>query len=220
MPKKHSYYHINQKPRLKGAKSRIFFALLTGFVLLVGGLYFGVLTYSPEVIAEPTDIIKSREQQLVSDDQNFIKVEKLSLLAPIITKANQIEKESSVWWQSKEQANPKNGGNFILCGHKLKIGITPNQTKRASPLYHLDKLEKDDKIEVYFESQWYSYRVTDKRSSTQGKINTDESAQEAILTLYTCTTNGDADGVIITANLITGVNSVNNENENASNLLQ
>ncbi len=208
VPGKHSYYHIDQSSSKKGNKKSLFFGFFVGFLLLLGGIYAFTLTQSPEVIADNTETLKSKEDKLVYENQNFVKIENLNLLVPISKDVAKQVPGSSIWWRRSSQGNPVDGGNFLLCGQRFKLGATPSQTKELSPLYHLEKLEKDSKIDIYYEGLWYSYNVEEKNNAGEDATNIEEPTQDANLTLYTCSANGQPDGTIIIAKPVVDSNSL------------
>lgn len=221
MSRNKAYYHIDQKPQRKGNKKRVFFASFVGFLLLIGGTYVFTLTQSPDVIADSTETLKSKEDKLVSDNQNFVKIESLNLLIPFNQAENEQIPVGGAWWRFPERGNPAEGGNFMLCGQRFKFGVTPNQTKENSPFYHIEKLEKDDKVDIYYEGQWYSYQISEKKSTEPNAVGIEDASEEARLTLYACLSNGSVDGpVVLIANPIVRPDSVSSEDkESGSNIL-
>jgi sortase A len=220
VPGRNIYYHIDQKPERKSNKTRILFACLAAFILVLGGVYFLALSQSPEVIADNTETLKSKEDKLVNDGQNFLKIESLNLLVPFNDEDNKQALENGALWRYLGQGADA-GGNFTLCGQRFKLGVTPNQTKEFSPFYHLDKLAQDSEADVYYQGQWYAYKVTETKNATLNQSESTETSEESELTLYTCSSNGDSDGhIVLLAKPVVNTNSVSNdEDEGGSDLL-
>lgn len=219
--KKAAYYHIDQKPQRKRSKTKTIFVSLLALILLLGGAYIFVLTQSPEFVPTTPEAAKAKEEQLVHNNQNFVKIERLNLLVPFNQGENEKTLESGAWWRYPERGDPENGGNFILSAHRFKLGATPNQTKERSPFYHVEKVEKDDTIDIYYEGKWYSYKVVEKKSVAQNATEIEEPSNDAKLTLYTCSLKGSADGrVVLIAAPITRPDAVSSEDDESSgNLL-
>lgn len=94
-----------------------------------------------------------------------------------------LSKEEGVWREPDTAGDPKNEGNMTLAGHRFQY-LPPN----ATTLYNLDKLQKDDMIEVYWEGQRYVYKITETFEVTPDEVwvkNSIEGVKE--LTIYTCT---------------------------------
>lgn len=197
MSKKKTYYHIDQKLQRRPGKGRTALVSLLALLLLFGGLYIFALTQSPVLITDSPEAAKAEEEQLVSSNQNFVKIERLNLLVPFNAGDTEEALESGAWWRYAERGDPENGGNFILSAHRFKLGATPNQTKERSPFYHVEKIQKDDTIDVYYNGQWYSYQVAEKTSVPKNATEIEDPSDEAKLTLYTCSLKGSADGRVV-----------------------
>lgn len=224
MSRNKTYYHIDERPQRKRSKAKLIFGFMAVFVALVGGFYVFALTQSPEVIANSTDSAKAKEQQLVSGNQDFIKIARLNLLVPFNTGDTEATLQGGAWWRYPENGNPEDGGDFMLCAHRFKLGTTPGQTKEQSPFYHIGKVEEDETIDIYYKGQWYSYRVTEKKNALPGTTDVEDSSKEAKLVLYTCTSDGSADGrVVLMAVPVVSANSLSSEGnedpESGGNLL-
>jgi sortase A len=100
----------------------------------------------------------------------------------------------NIWWRFPERGDPEKGGNFILAGHRFEIGLTPNETKRKSPFYHLNKVEEGDLIYADFNGKRHKYEVTRKYTVKPNQTEIEAASKEAKMTLYTCTLKGEADG--------------------------
>lgn len=107
---------------------------------------------------------------------------------------NQKILNSGLWHRFSERGNPEQGGNFIVAGHRFEIGLTPGETRRKSPLYHINKIEVGDYIYADFNGQRYQYEVTKKYTVKPDQTEIEALSNEAKMTLYTCTFKGEADG--------------------------
>ena len=102
--------------------------------------------------------------------------------------------DNGAWWRSPDSGNPKDGGNFVLAAHRFQMGWTPAQTARQSPLYHIDKLQRNDTILVDYEGIRYEYVITDIRQVEPNATEIEQPTSDDRLTLYSCTLGGTYDG--------------------------
>lgn len=99
-----------------------------------------------------------------------------------------------LWHRLPERGDPEHGGNFILSGHRFEIGLTPGETKRRSPLYHLDKVQTGDYLYADFSGKRYQYEVMRRYRVEPNQTEIEATSDDAVMTLYTCTLKGAADG--------------------------
>lgn len=217
MPKT-TYYHIDDKLQ-KNIPKKGLIGFVICFLLLMVGVYVYGLTQSPAIIADNNETLKQKEDNLVKEDKNFIKISNLNLLIPFARGKEDSLSKNSVWWREPEQGNPAEGGNFILCGQRLKLAVTPSQTKDASTFYNLEKLNKNDKIDIYYEGQWYPFTVSSKDEKPSLEMHDKNNSQDTRLILYTCSPSGESDGHIAFIAESDGKKTKNNDEESGSNLL-
>lgn len=109
----------------------------------------------------------------------------------------------AIWHRYPERGDPERGGNFILAGHRFEMGLTPGETRHKSPLYHIDKLQKDDFLYVDFKGKRYAYKVIERLTVAPNQTAIEAASTEPKLTLYTCTFKGASDGrEVILAQLV------------------
>ncbi|MCC7543474.1 class E sortase [bacterium] len=144
------------------------------------------------------DLDKSDDQ---SDNRDRIQIERIGLEVPLY-EGGEDSLDKGVWHRWPERGNPEKGGNFILSAHRFKIGVTPVQTIINSPFYNVDKLRIGDTIRVFWDDEWYTYKISKTYTVLPNAIGIEAPSEEAKLTLYTCSLGGSADGrVVIEANL-------------------
>jgi sortase A len=102
--------------------------------------------------------------------------------------------DNGAWHRHPERGDPEKGGNFILAAHRFELGPTPSETQRKSPLYHIDKVEVDDDIQIDFNGKRYDYRVAERLAVKPTQTEIEAPSDVAKLTLYTCTLGGETDG--------------------------
>lgn len=193
--RKKAYYHIDDKPKVRGKNRKRALSFLVAFCLMGVGAYLFVLLQSPEILV--TEAAADEETALVQNDENFIKIERINLLVPFYTGDTEATLEKGAWHRFPERGDPEQGGNFILSAHRFQLGITPNDTKEKSPFYHVDKLQNDDVIDIFYNDQWYSYRITKTFSVKPQAVEIEAPSDTAKLTLYSCTLKGSADGRVV-----------------------
>lgn len=194
--KQTKYYHIDDVPKRRGGKRSRLLMLSLALLMFVGGVYLLVLTQSPEILN--TEVLAAPDESaLVNNSENFVKIERINALVPFYEGNSEATLEKGAWHRYPERGDPVKGGNFILSAHRFKLGLTPNQTKERSPFYHLDEVQVDDTIDVFFDGQWYSYKVTKTYSVSPEAVEIENPSEEAKLTLYTCSLKGSADGRVV-----------------------
>lgn len=89
-----------------------------------------------------------------------------------------------------ENGNPKDGGNYVLAAHRFTIGMTPAETKRRSPLYHINQLAVGDQIYVDYSGTRYAYEITKRERVAATAVEIEKRTEDSTLTLYSCDLNG------------------------------
>jgi sortase A len=101
-------------------------------------------------------------------------------------------------WRIPHASTPDKGGNTVLVGHRFTYG-------GPAVFYHLDKLEKHDRIGVWWQGQLYEYEVFNIMVVPPETVSVEANTEEARLTLYTCTPLWSAkDRLVIQARLVEG----------------
>ncbi len=165
--------------------------------LFAAGVYLLLLVRSPISLSSTPDQVARAEQAYQQEQTDYIKVEKLNLLVPIVPGDDASALEKGAWHRFPERGDPEKGGNFILSAHRFQLGLTPQRTKARSPFYHLDKLQEGDTIKVNWKGQWYDYTVTKTYSVKPDAIEIEAPSTDAKMTLYSCSLGGQADGRIV-----------------------
>lgn len=158
------------------------------------GLYILLLTATPNIpLFYPTKQIEVRALPKPTGDRIYIP--KIGVDVPIATGEKALN--DGAWHRFPERGDPEKGGNFILAAHRFEIGLTPGETMRKSPFYHINKLDIGDQVLVDYGGKRYGYQITSHQSvkPTQTEIEAPLSdTEEPHMTLYTCTFKGEADG--------------------------
>lgn len=178
--------------------SRIVTSVLAG-VLLLGGLYLLYVTLSPELAGRLIDPKNNTTTQLLVRTEEVIPAEprlyipKIDINVPYAI-GNERVMEHGAWWRQPENGNPKDGGNFVLSAHRFIMGVTPEQTRRQSPFYHINKLVVGDELVVDYEGVRYTYVINKIFAVKPDAVEIERRTDEPQLTLYSCTLGGAADG--------------------------
>ena len=161
---------------------------------VAAGVYLLLLTATPEIYNPPSPKSEWNEPvERVKITENRLYLPRLKLNLPY--KAGDASVlHNNIWHRFPERGDPENGGNFILAGHRFEIGLTPADTKRKSPFYHLNQVQEGDLIYADFNGARYKYQVIRKYTVKPNQVEIEEPSEEAKLTVYTCTLKGEADG--------------------------
>ncbi len=161
------------------------------FVLLFAvGAYSTYTALAPAIIGH-TGWNQAVQKPKLAEDRLYIPKLKLNLA---YATGNQSVLNDKLWHRHPEHGNPAQGGNFVLAGHRFKIGFTPGETLRQSPLYHIDYLQPGDLLYVDYHGLRYKYAVTKRYSVKPDELAIEDRSTTPKLTLYTCTLKGSADG--------------------------
>lgn len=165
-------------------------------ILLGGGLYILLLTLTPEI--QPPSRQKSWTAPVAHNPEvelteNRLYIPKLKLNITYKDGDATVLRENA-WHRFPDRGDPEQGGNFILAAHRFEIGLTPGQTKHKSPFYHIDALTQGDKIYVDFNGIRYEYQVTGRFKVKPDQTEIERRTDDPIMTLYSCTFQGQADG--------------------------
>lgn len=221
MPKKHSYYYIEQTLHNKSRVKILLGIFSVLFIGLIGVYYFG-LTLAPAVLASNSQSINSKESDLKNQNKDFIVIRKLNLVLPFSKDKSNSKCDSGAWWQNSETGNPEKGGNFIISACRFELNLTPVKTTESSPFYNLNKIETGDEIEVYYKNNIYKYRVETKQTAPIDETKLTEESDTAKLTIFTSNPNGESDGklaLIALPKTETGTNSTENVKNGQLNIL-
>lgn len=173
-------------------------------LLLASGVYILLLVIAPSV--QKPDISKAWNEPVpqtraqLTEQRLYIPKLKLNLT---YKSGDARVLRDNIWHRFPERGDPEKGGNFILAGHRFEIGLTPGETKRRSPFYHIDMLMQGDKIYADFNGKRYMYEVADRFKVKPDQTEIEAPSNDPKMTLYTCTFRGSADGrEVITARLV------------------
>lgn len=191
--------YVAPQPRFKDQRQYkkrrpIKYILLSVAALMVlGAMYLFFLLQSPLAfrLSEKELIEKSKT---VQDDRLIIP--KIGVDSPIFDGGVE-QLERGLWHRQPPYGNPQIGHNFVLTGHSFVWGYTPKQIKEKSIFYYLADLREGDEIIAHWKGQAYTYKVAEKKTVKPNDTEVERDTTSPILTLYTCTLGGSADGRVV-----------------------
>ena len=166
--------------------------------LIVAGAYLLITALSPLLISQDlnasdnstTELLKSTESKA---EQSHLYIPKINVNVPFGT-GDASALERGAWWRQPQNGNPVDGGNFVLSAHRFIMGLTPQQTLKESPFYHIDKLTVGDELIVDYKGARYTYVISKIYAVKPDAIEIEQRTDQPQLTLYSCTLGGSADG--------------------------
>ena len=176
--------------------------IAAALLMVAAGAYLLLLLHAPDIYQPKsaktwnTPVVHQVTQ--LTDNRVYIPKLKLNLEYKA---GDQRVLRDNLWHRYPEHGDPEKGGNFVLAGHRFEIGLTPGETARKSPLYHIETLAPGDDIYVDFSGVRYLYRVTSTFAVKPTQLDLEDVSATPKLTLYTCTIKGPDDGrdVVIAA---------------------
>lgn len=84
-------------------------------------------------------------------------------------------------WRRPNSSTPDQGGNTVIVAHRYTFG------SHIDTFYHLDKLQRGDLLEVYWNQKEYIYQVESIEEVAPTATHIENPTSEPTLTLYTCT---------------------------------
>lgn len=172
--------------------------LMVTFCIAVAISTYALLTaLTPAIRSATTNPHNNTTTRTLADTADsprraWLYIPKIDVSVPIGTSENALLK--GVWWRKPANGNPRDGGNFVLAGHRFIMDFTPAGTAKKSPFYSIDKLGTGDTIVVDYQGVRYTYVVSEKRTVTPTTVSIEARTKSLQLTLYSCTLAGSQDG--------------------------
>lgn len=85
-------------------------------------------------------------------------------------------------WHPEGAGEPGAVGNVVIFGHRF-LNLPPSK----NTMFNLHKVSPGELIEIEWEGETYTYRVTDSKTVAPSQISVLEQTESATLTLITCT---------------------------------
>jgi len=174
------------------------------FGLVIGG-YVLINTVSPAIsmLNGPVDATAKRltaEKPAFDESRLYVPKLNIDVVVADIDGDEGAALESGAVHRTPESGNPLEGGNFVVAAHRFQLGLTPDQTRKQSPFYHIDQMQIGDQIYVDFQGTRYAYEVSGKKAVDQGATEIEQRTDEHQLTMYSRSPKGpEAGGEVIVA---------------------
>lgn len=170
-------------------------------LLLVSGVYLLLLALAPAATSLPAlrEAAAKRVQDEIAASQPIGRSDRLyvptmGVSIDIVTGSDESALLRGAWHRKPENGNPRDGGNFVLSAHRFDMGFTPDGTLKKSPFYHIDKLKVGDLVVVDYDDKRYEYKVSKVYEVDPTQVEIENRTEDPVLTLYSCTLRGSADG--------------------------
>lgn len=166
---------------------------ILGLCCCAAGIYVLAIVTAPLFWPFPTNSVATNGTAGQNDSQPTLEIPALGLSEPIFT-GDESMLDKGVWLKFADRSNPELGGNTVIVGHRFNFGLTPGETKRKSPFFHIDTIQIGDKIYVAWKGKRYTYTVSKLFTVSPHAVEIEENTEQAQLTIYTCTLKGEYDG--------------------------
>jgi sortase A len=188
---------VHQQGVTGGRKRHGFLSVVLLLISLTGlsaGIYILLLVFTPKIpVFYPVQEINVKALEQPDKQDNKIYIPKIGV--NVALNAGDAEAlETGAWHRFPERGDPLKEGNFIISAHRFSMGLTPGETRTKSPFYHIDKLQVGDQILVDYNGKRYGYEITKRFEVKPSQTEIEAEADEARMTLYTCTLKGESDG--------------------------
>lgn len=138
-----------------------------------------------------SEVLAAYEQKPIADS-NRLYIPKIGVETAIVEgkTLDVLNRQEGVWHQTGTLADD----NFVLAGHRFKY-LPPN----TSTFYNLDKLSVGDTIMVDWYQRRYLYKVTQRFTVAQNRVDLLAKTPNPQLTLYTCSDESEKERVVVVA---------------------
>ena len=153
--------------------------------------YQGYTYQSEEAASTLGDLAKGLPQ---IPDQNMLVIPKIYVNAPIVEGDESVLMEGM--WHRPASSSPEKGGNTVIAGHRNQYINGPHT------LYHLNKVEINDLVLVYWEGEEYVYKVYETTEVGSSAIEIEFNTKDPIITLFSCTQEWESEDRIVVKGLL------------------
>jgi sortase A len=182
------------KPRNRSRKWPLF---ILAMLFLIGGLYMGYLMIYPKLQKKSTQEIKKSANEKPAADKNTIFIPSVSIQADIEEGGPDTLDKGFAWHRLPEQGDPIKGGNMIVTGHSFVWGYRPDEVYKRSIFYDLKDIKVGDEVLINWDGKQYKYSVSKVKTVKPNAIEIEQPSGDPMLTIYTCTVGGSADGRVV-----------------------
>lgn len=166
--------------------------------VLVGAyvLFNSLAPAIPIYASVPDETVKKLTATKPALNENRLYIPKINVdIAAVPIEGNEtLALEKGAVHRSPESGNPKDGGNYVLAAHRFQLGFTPQQTRKKSPFYHIDKLGTGDEVYVDYSGIRYAFKVVERKFVAPDAVEVEAKTDKDQLTLYSCELAGPDTG--------------------------
>lgn len=170
---------------------------LLAIIFLVGGLYIGYLMIYPKLQKKSAQEIKKSANEAPAIEKNTIFIPSVSIQADIREGGPDTLDKGFAWHRLPDQGDPSKGGNMIITGHSFVWGYKPDEVKKRSIFYDLKDIKVGDEVLINWDGKQYKYNVSKVKTVKPSAVEIEQPSGEPMLTIYTCTIGGSADGRVV-----------------------
>jgi LPXTG-site transpeptidase (sortase) family protein len=146
----------------------------------------------------------TKEQPTLNENRLYIPQINVDIAVVPIEGDETLALEKGAIHRAPDSGNPKDGGNFVVAAHRFQLGLTPDQTRKKSPFYHIDKMKTGDQFYVDYDGIRYAYEVTEKKQVSPTAVEIESKTEDNRLTLYSCELAGPKAGRDVIIAKLTG----------------
>lgn len=166
--------------------------LIVSICSILSGLYLLIMLFSPKLFS----MLQKNSISKLEGNNNQLQIQSVGIKTNIL-EGGEEQLEYGAWHRFPDRGDPEIGGNFILSGHSFVWAYTPWQVSEKSYFYNLKDVKVGDAITVRWNSKDYNYRVENIFSINPSQTNIEDKSDTPIMTIYTCTEGGSADGRVV-----------------------
>jgi sortase A len=191
-------YTINSAPshRVRTRRNRWAFAVI-GLFLLILGVYLSILLITPKIQKKSPQQIQKSASELPVYDKNTIFIPSVGVQSEIGQGGPAVLDKGLAWNRLPEQGNPVKGGNMVITGHSFVWGYDPSQVTKRSIFYDLKNAKVGGDVLINWYGKQYKYTITKVKTVKPSSVEIENQSSEPMLTIYTCTLGGSADGRVV-----------------------
>lgn len=153
--------------------------------------YQGYTYQSEEAVSALGDISKELPR---IPTENILVIPKIYVNAPIVEGDESALKKGM--WHRPASSSPDKGGNTVIAGHR-NLYINGPHT-----LYHLNKVEINDLVLVYWQGKEYVYKVYEITEVSSKMVDIEFNTKDPIITLFSCTQEWESEDRIVVKGLL------------------
>jgi len=151
----------------------------------------------PKLQKKSAQEIKKSAAETPASEKNTIFIPSVRIQADIGEGGSDTLDKGLAWHRLPEQGNPAKGGNMIITGHSFVWGYKPDEIKKRSIFYDLKDIKVGDEVLVNWDGKQYKYSVSKVKTVKPSAVEIEQPTGDPILTIYTCTIGGSADGRVV-----------------------